>query len=69
MGADQRGLSRKALLNTLKDSLLLALGSNANISSDRIEKEVDEIINTFSQNGTDYISLADFVNIITSDSL
>jgi len=69
MGADQRGLSRKSLLNTLKDSLLLALGSNANISSDRIEKEVDEIINTFSQNGTDYISLADFVNIITSDSL
>ena len=69
MGADQRGLSRKALFNTLKDSLLLALGSNANISSDRIEKEVDEIINTFSQNGTDYISLADFVNIITSDSL
>lgn len=67
MGADPRGLSRKALFETLKDSLLLAYGSNSNISSEMIQKEVDEIISVFSKNGSDYISLADFVNIMTSD--
>lgn len=68
MGADQRGLSRKALFNTLKDSLIMAYGENSNINPEMINKEVDEIINTFSKTGSDYIPLADFINIITSDS-
>jgi len=67
MGADPRGISRKALFETLKDSLLLAYGKSAGINPEMLQKEVDEIISTFSKNGSEYISLADFINMMTSD--
>lgn len=67
MGADRRGISRTALLETLKDTLYKPYITSPNINPDTVLQELDEIMSTFAKPGSDYISLADFVNIMTSD--
>jgi len=67
MGANKKGISKKVLFECLRDSLFLAYGVNSKISTEMINKEVDDIIKTFTKNNSDYIPLEDFVNIVTSD--
>jgi len=67
MGGNEKGLSKEALLNCLRESLKLAEGNNQTLTYDSLNKEVEEIISLFTNKKSDYIPLAEFVNIMTSD--
>lgn len=72
IGGDKNGISRKALYELLKDSLNYGSDGYSNgISEKGIKDEVEEILkfvnsNSENDNKSDYISLNDFVNILTS---